>query len=37
MDKDTMIILAILAGLIALIIKFPGLILWLFIGFLFCL
>ena len=35
MDKDTVIAFATLIGLVALIVKFPGLIYWLFIGFLF--
>lgn len=35
MDKDTVIALVILMGLVALVVKFPDLICWLFIGFLF--
>lgn len=35
MDRDTVIAFAILIGLVALVVKFPDLICWLFIGFLF--
>jgi hypothetical protein len=37
MDSETIKLLVILIVLIALIIKFPGLIYWLLIGLLFCL